>query len=93
MEAVPSAELSAAKPSRQAIIRLILRDGREVVRRTYAVLGTPDNPMSDGEICDKAIDLIAPVCGAGKAQQLVDTLMALEQVESFRSIQPLFRPN
>jgi 2-methylcitrate dehydratase PrpD len=93
IEAVPSAELTAAKPSRQAIIRLSLRDGREVERRTYAVLGTPDNPMSDGEVCDKAVDLIAPVCGRGKTQELVETLMALDQVDSFRSIQTLFRPS
>lgn len=91
IEAVPSAELTAAKPSRQAIIRLTLRDGREVERRTYAVLGTPDNPMSDAEVCDKAADLIAPVCGPRKTQELVGTLMVLEQVASFRSIQHLLR--
>ena len=66
--AVPSPELTAAKPSRQASIELILRDGKRLEKRTRAVLGTPDNPMSEAEVCAKAEDLLQPILGAARAQ-------------------------
>jgi 2-methylcitrate dehydratase PrpD len=93
IEAVPSAELTVAKPSRQAIIELVLRDGRKLERRTRAVLGTPENPMSDDEVRAKAADLIEPVCGRERTLKLVDTIMALETVEALRDVRPLFRPS
>jgi 2-methylcitrate dehydratase PrpD len=56
---VPSEELAHAMPRRQAIVSVKTRDGRNVSKRTVAVRGTADNPMSQAEIEAKALDLIA----------------------------------
>lgn len=90
IEAVPSSELTKAKPARQAIVDLHLRNGHVVRHRTFAVLGTPDNPMSRSEVEAKADDLIAPVLGAARSRDLVDAVMAMETIPSVRALRPLF---
>lgn len=87
----PSPELSLAKPARQAIIDLELKDGRTVSRRTYAVLGTPDNPMSAKEVIAKAEDLVGPVIGSAKAKQLSELVMRLETLADAKDLQPLLQ--
>jgi 2-methylcitrate dehydratase PrpD len=77
---VPSEELTHAKPSRQAIVRLELADGRYVEKRTTAVRGTPDNPMTPAEVQEKADDLMTPVVGASQSAEIIDTVMKLEEV-------------
>src|SRR3546814_1628459 len=47
IEAIPSAELTAARPARQAIVEIDCADGRRLSHRTRTVLGTPDNPMTE----------------------------------------------
>src|SRR3546814_5683347 len=63
IEAIPSAELTAARPARQAIVEIDCADGRRLSYRTRTVLGTPDNPMTEAQVEAKARDLIAPVLG------------------------------
>jgi 2-methylcitrate dehydratase PrpD len=92
IKAVPSPELTEAKPARQAIIELKLHDGRTLSRRTHAVLGTPDNPMPAKDVEAKALDLIAPVTGNERAQRLVQQLRSLESVRNMRDLRPLLRP-
>lgn len=88
IEAIPSAELTEAKPARQAIIEIDTVDGRTVVQRTRAVLGTPDNRMSAAQVEDKARDLIAPVMGAGRTDTLIDVLRDIENVPDVRELRP-----
>ena len=90
---VPSAELTQAKPSRQAIVALELDDGRAVEKRTYAVLGTPDNPMSPAEVQAKADDLMTPVCGAGRSAEIIGAVMKLENVADVTELRPLLQAN
>jgi 2-methylcitrate dehydratase PrpD len=87
--AKPSAELTSAKPARQAIIDITLKDGRTVSRRTRAVLGTPDNPMSRGDIEAKALDLMALVLGVARARPLIEALGTAERIDDIRSLRPL----
>jgi len=71
VEAVPSIELQNAKPARQAIVRIETSDGRSLSHRTYEVRGTPGNPMSQKEVDDKALDLMGPILGAARANELI----------------------
>jgi 2-methylcitrate dehydratase PrpD len=80
VEAVPSRELQAAVPARQAIVRIETADGRELWHRTYEVRGTPGNPMDAGEVAAKALDLMEPILGAGRAKELI---AAIERFDSF----------
>jgi 2-methylcitrate dehydratase PrpD len=68
---IPSQQLMEARPRRQAIVELALRDGRRLSHRTIAVRGTADNPMSREEVEAKALDLMAATLGSECAGQLV----------------------
>jgi len=91
IEAIPNAELTAARPARQAIIEIDCADGRRLSHRTRAVLGTPDNPMSADQVEAKALDLMAPVLGAGKTDELIAALRTLETLADVRTLRPLLQ--
>ena len=83
--------LSAAMPSRQGIVEVSLRDGRELRRQTTAVRGTAENPMTRGEVDEKSYDLMAPVIGRARARNLCDAVWKLEKVRDARGLRPLLR--
>ena len=89
IRALPSAELTVARPARQAIILVETLDGRVLERRTFAVLGTPDNPMSQQEVEAKADDLMAPVIGAERSRLLIERLRDPEGIADMGSLRPL----
>ena len=90
--AVPSPELTVARPARQAVVVVETRDGRRLSHRTRAVLGTPDNPMPAADVAAKARDLTAPILGQQKAERLVETVLAIEKLASTRQLRPLLQP-
>ena len=83
--------LSAAMPSRQGIVEITLRDGREVKDHTKAVRGSAENPMSRREVDEKCHDLIAPVIGRARARKLCDVVWHLDRVRDARTLRPLLR--
>ena len=83
--------LSAVMPSRQGIVEVSLRDGRELRRHTTAVRGTAENPMTRGEVDEKSYDLMAPVIGRARARKLCDAVWELEKVRDARGLRPLLR--
>jgi 2-methylcitrate dehydratase PrpD len=83
--------LSAAMPSRQGIVEVSLRDGRELRRHTSAVRGTAENPMTRSEVDEKSYDLMAPVIGRARARKLCDVVWKLEKVRDARGLRPLLR--
>jgi 2-methylcitrate dehydratase PrpD len=91
IELIPSAELTAAVPARQAIVEIELADGHTVRHHARAVRGTPDNPMTTKEIEEKAIDLVAPITGRERANGLVDAIRRLDNIGSVRELRPLLR--
>ena len=91
IEVVPSAELTAAVPARQAAVAIETADGRKLRHRTVAVRGTPDNPMSVAEVEAKARDLAAPIIGQARAERLIDAVAGLEQVKSATELRPLLQ--
>ncbi len=91
IEAVPSRELTEAVPARQAIVEIETTDGRTLSHRTRAVRGTPANPMTQAEVEQKALDLIAPVTGATRAAELVAAVASLETLASIRTLRPLLQ--
>ena len=83
--------LTRAMPSRQGIVEIRLRDGREFTHHTEAVRGTADNPMTRGEVDAKSYDLIAPVIGKNRARRLCDAVWSLEQLRDIRALRPVLR--
>jgi 2-methylcitrate dehydratase PrpD len=91
IEVVPSAELTAAVPARQAIVAIETTDGRKLQHRTYAVRGTPDNPMDQAEVEAKARDLVEPIIGAERAEKLVAAVGSLETMDMATELRPLLQ--
>jgi 2-methylcitrate dehydratase PrpD len=89
---VPSEELMQARPRRQAIVTVKMRNGRSLERRSVAVRGTVDNPMSQAEVEAKAIDLIGEVLGARRADALTEAIRSIETIPDVTVLRRLWRP-
>jgi 2-methylcitrate dehydratase PrpD len=88
VEAVPNQELVTAVPARQAIVKIETADGRTLSHRTYEVRGTPGNPMNADEVAAKALDLMTPVLGTARANELI---AAVFKLDSFGRVSALRR--
>jgi len=55
------------------------------------VRGTAANPMEAKEIEAKALDLMAPILGAGRAKDLVAAVDALDRGEPVSRLRPLLQ--
>jgi 2-methylcitrate dehydratase PrpD len=83
--------LSAALPSRQAIVEILLRNGRRLRHHTRAVRGTAENPMTRAEVDEKSYDLMAPVISKSRARKLCDAVWKLEKIRNVCALRPLLR--
>ena len=84
--AVPSPELTIARPARQAILEICTKDGKDYHHHTKAVRGTPTNPMPAEEVQAKALDLLVPVIGDTAARSLIDTVWRLESLKDINAL-------
>jgi 2-methylcitrate dehydratase PrpD len=89
---VPSQELAQARPRRQAIVSLRTRDGRSLSKRSIAVRGTPDNPMTPAEVESKAFDLVESIIGARRAKAILKAIGALETIADVTTLRRLWQP-
>jgi hypothetical protein len=69
-----------------------MRNGRSLERRSVAVRGTVDNPMSQAEVEAKAIDLIGEVLGARRADALTEAIRSIETIPDVTVLRRLWRP-
>jgi 2-methylcitrate dehydratase PrpD len=88
IQLTPDAELTRARPARQAIVEIRTAAGA-FRHHARAVRGTPDNPMTAQEIEAKALDLVTPIIGAERGAKLVETVRDLENLPSMRDLRPL----
>jgi 2-methylcitrate dehydratase PrpD len=89
---VPSEELMHARPRRQAIVAVKMRDGRSLERRSVAVRGTADNPMNQAEVEAKATDLIGEVLGVRRADAITEAIRSIEAIADVTVLRRLWRP-
>jgi 2-methylcitrate dehydratase PrpD len=83
--------LTRAMPSRQAIVEVTLRGGRQLRRHVTAVRGTAQNPMTRAEVDEKGFHLAAPVLGERRARLLCDAVWNLENVEDLCALRSLLQ--
>jgi len=88
VEVVADPRIDARRPRREAIVELTLKDGTQLSEWVRDVRGTADNPMTRGEIVDKARDLIAPVLGNAACSNLINKLLVLETLTDVRELRP-----
>jgi len=91
IELVGDEELTRALPSRQGIVELKLKDGRELRHHTKAVRGTSQNRMTRAEVDEKAYHLMAPILGKARARKLCDAVWNLDRLSSMRKLRPLLQ--
>jgi 2-methylcitrate dehydratase PrpD len=91
VQLVPDAELEKLIPVRVAIVEVTLADGTVLSERVEHVRGTPENPMSPEEVIAKARELMAPVLGQKICANLIERVMALDNVKNIRELRPLLR--
>jgi len=78
--------------ARTATVTLTLRDGRLISRHVDVVRGTVEDPMSAPELVDKALDLLVPVLGAARSQEVVRRLLDLAELPDVRALGALLSP-
>ena len=88
---VGDVELEKLLPKRVGIVEVTLTDGRTVSERVETVRGTTANPMTREEVIAKARDLMVPILGAQKFEQLTAKIFALETVRSLAELRPLLQ--
>jgi 2-methylcitrate dehydratase PrpD len=91
VELIGSEGLQKAIPARQAIVQIETTDGRSLRHHTSVVRGTAANPLDAKEIEAKALDLMAPVLGTGRARDLIAVVNALDRAEPVSRLRPLWQ--
>jgi 2-methylcitrate dehydratase PrpD len=91
VQLIGSDELEKLEPAREAIVEITLNDGTVLSDRVTAVRGTADNPMPRSEVVTKCHDLIEPVLGKAKADQLIETIMGIEKISDIRVLRTLLQ--
>ena len=86
---VPDAALMDPAAPRGGIVQVTTTDGRTVEHFTRFPPGTKENPLSTEAVSAKAHDLMAPILGAARTEQLIDRINRLETLDNIRQLRPL----
>jgi 2-methylcitrate dehydratase PrpD len=77
---------------RGAMVTVTLMDGQSFTHHTRFPSGTRENPLSVEAVNAKVRDLITPVLGRDRSEQLIDRINHLEQVKDMASLSALLTP-
>jgi 2-methylcitrate dehydratase PrpD len=72
---------------RSGKVEVTLKDGRTVSHFTRHAPGTQENPMTTEQVNAKARNLMAPILGKDKAENLIRSINALEDLKNVRDLQ------
>ncbi|MFC1965592.1 MmgE/PrpD family protein [Chloroflexota bacterium] len=85
-------ELDIPGARRQGIIEVTTQDGTKFREHVIHVRGTAENPMTTEEVEKKCWELLIPILGKNRSQQLIDKVWNLEKVSDIRHLRPLLSP-
>jgi 2-methylcitrate dehydratase PrpD len=77
----------------QAIVEVIMQDGRTFRQHRINCFGRPDNPMPPEEVEKKAVWLMEPVIGEKRTSKVLASVRNLEAVAAIRDLTGLLRPD
>ncbi len=89
VEVVGDPALMTRDAPRSARVEIILADGRRLQHFTKFPPGTEENPLSTERVNAKVRDLIVPVLGASRADELIARLNDLENLADVRALRSL----
>lgn len=84
VELVADRSLVVPDAPRSGLVEVTLRDGRRVSHFTRHAPGTKENPISTEAINGKVRDLMAPVIGAQRTDEVIRRVHAIEQMANVR---------
>jgi 2-methylcitrate dehydratase PrpD len=90
IELIADPELLESVSPRQVRLEVLTRDGKQLAKHLLTYRGTPENPVSQQDVEDKARDLITPVIGQRKTEELIRYVRDLDQVADMRELRPHF---
>ena len=82
-------ELTNADPEWQSIVEVTTKDGRNLREHVVSFKGKADNPLTTDEVGEKALDLMKPILGQSRANELIDAINNLERISSVRDLRQL----
>jgi 2-methylcitrate dehydratase PrpD len=71
-------------------IEIQMKDGRTLKGQTLAAKGSIENPVTRQDEEEKALELMGPVLGAERSQQLIKAIWELDQVQDIRALRTLY---
>ena len=86
---VADAALRRPETSHTARVTVMLNDGTTHTEQVDVVPGTAQNPMTPALVEAKSRDILAPIMGAARADQLIAMIGRLDEVKSVRELRPL----
>jgi 2-methylcitrate dehydratase PrpD len=84
VELVGDKALVVPDAPRSGLVEVTLRDGRRVSHFTRHAPGTKENPVSVDGVNEKVRDLIAPVIGPQRTEEVIRRVHAIEQIANVR---------
>ena len=90
IEAIADPGIPNAVRGWRSAIKMTLKNGRTLEHRTLAAKGNSENPLTRGEVEEKALDLMASVLGKQKSRALIAALFDIEQVRNVRALRRLY---
>jgi 2-methylcitrate dehydratase PrpD len=84
VELVADRALMVPDAPRSGLVEVTLRDGRRVSHFTRHAPGTKENPIDADGLNGKVRDLMAPVIGAARTEDVIRRVHAIEQIANVR---------
>lgn len=78
-------------PRWPSIVEIVLKNGERICQPSGLPKGHPLNPMSDGELEAKFLDMSGPVMSEARARSFLDTIWALEGLSDINQLTDHFR--
>ena len=91
IEVLGDPALTGAQRGWRCAMEITLKDGRKLTHQTTPAKGSFESPLAREDENEKALDLIAPVLGKRRAQELLAVLWDFDRVKDVRSVRKLVR--
>ncbi|HYC43978.1 MAG TPA: MmgE/PrpD family protein [Burkholderiales bacterium] len=91
IEAAGDPALTDAERRWRCVMQVKLRDGRVLEHQTMAAKGSYENPLTRDEEEEKARDLILPVLGKARGEELLAQLWNFEKLADVALLRPLYQ--
>ncbi|MFL2547485.1 MAG: MmgE/PrpD family protein [Candidatus Rariloculaceae bacterium] len=89
VELIAAPDLVVLEAPRSGFVEVTTTDGRVVNLFVSHAPGTPENPLDTAGVAAKARELMAPILGEAKAEDLIAQVDRLEDLQDVRDLRPL----